>query len=239
MLLSDDKIKALRQRWENQEERLQKIADAVMKGEDWTVHLQGLPHLNDLETQPGDKYPRDLRGASLSHYLQPTLSIVPASREDAPNIAYIIREAMLNNTPLRGKSPFPVSTLSADDVSAAMERGSRFFIAMQLGDVIGAVQIDSGNDLKHITNNEQYYEISNVSTLPACRNQGVGGGVFEEAEKFVTKEAKHNWILIRIVAELGLEHYCQRLGYVKKEVYQRQPVKGSPAFMEIIMTKKL
>lgn len=239
MLLSDDKIKALRQRWDNQEGRLEKIADSIMKGEDWTVHLDGLPHLNDLETLPGDKHPRDLRGANLSQYLQPTLSIVPATPDDAANIAYILREAMLNNTPLHGKTPFPVPNLSPDDITATMEKGSRFFIAMQLGDVIGAVQVDSNSELKHITNNEPYYEISKVSTLPACRNQGIGGGVFEEAEKFVTNERKHKWILIKIIAELGLEKYCQRQGYISKEVYQRSPVKGSPAVMEIIMVKKL
>jgi hypothetical protein len=127
MLLSDDKIKALVSRWENQEERLQKIADSVVKGEDWTIHLEGLPYLNDLETLPGDKYPRDLRGANLRRYFQPKPSIVPASSDDAPNISYIIREAMLNNTPLRGYSPFPVPNLTADDVAMAMERGSRFF----------------------------------------------------------------------------------------------------------------
>jgi predicted N-acetyltransferase YhbS len=239
MLLSDDKIKALRQRWENQEERLQKIADSVMKGEDWTVHLEGLPYLNDLETLPGEKFPRDLRGANLRRYFQPKPSIVPANPDDAPNISYIIREAMLNNTPLRGCSPFPVPNLTADDVAMAMERGSRFFMAMQLGKVIGAVQVDSGNELKHNTNNEPYYEITNVSTLPSYRHQGIGGGIIRETENFLRQEGKHKWILIKIIAELGFEDYYQRLGFTIKEVYQKQQVKGSPAFMEIIMTKKL
>jgi predicted N-acetyltransferase YhbS len=239
MLLSDDKIKALRQRWENQQERLQKIADAVMKGEDWTVHLEGMPHLNDLETIPGDKYPRDLRGANLRRYFQPTPTIIPASPEDAPNIAYIIREALLNNTPLRGKTPFPVPNLSADDIGMAMQRGSRFFMAMQLGKVIGAVQLDSGNELKHNTNNEPYYEITNISTLPAYRHQGIGGGIIQETEKFIAQDGKHKWILMRVIAELGFEDYYQRWGYVKKEVYQKQQPKGAPAFMEIVLVKKL
>ncbi len=239
MLLSDDKIKALVSRWENQEQRLRKIADAIMKGEDWTAHLEGLPYLNELETLPGDKYPRDLRGANLRRHLQPTLSIVPATPDDASNISYIVREAMLNNTPLRGKSPFPVAPLSPDDITAAMEKGSRYYIALQLGEVIGAVQVDSGSELKHNTNNEVYYEISNISTLPACRNQGVGGDVFDEAEKFVRQEGKHKWVLIRIIGELGFENYYQRLGYVRKEVYGRKPTKSSPAFMEVVMAKKL
>jgi predicted N-acetyltransferase YhbS len=238
MLLSDEKIKALQQRWENQSDRLRKIADAITKDEDWTVHLEGLPHINDLEKAPGDKYPRDLRGANLRRYLQPTTTIIQASPEDAPNLAYIIREAMENDTPLRGKSPFPTPTLSAADVSAAIERGSRFFMAMQSDSVIGAVQIDTGTEYKHNTNNEQYYEISNVSMLPGHRHQGIGGSIITEAEKVVRKEAKHKWILIRVIAELGFEEYYQRLGYAKKEVYMRQP-KGAPAFMEIILTKKI
>lgn len=239
MLLSDEKINLLKQRWEHQPERLQNIADAIMKNEDWTVHLEGLPFLNELETLPGDKYPRDLRGANLRRYLQPRTTIVPATTEDAPNIAYIIREALTNNTPLRGKTPFPVPNLSADDIGMAMERGSRFFMAMQLGKVIGAVQLDSGSEYKHNTNNEPYYEITNISTLPAYRHQGIGGAIIRETEKFAIQEGKHRWVLMRIIAELGFEEYYMRWGYIRKEVYQKQQPKGSAAFMECILVKKI
>jgi predicted N-acetyltransferase YhbS len=239
MLLSDEKIKALQQRWENQSDRVQKIADSIIKGEDWTVFLEGLPYLDELEKLPNEKYPRDLRGVNLRRYLQATTTIEPACTEDAPNLAYIIREAMENDTPLRGKSPFPSPNLSADDISMAMERGSRYFMAMQVNKVIGAVQIDSASEYKHNTNNEPYYEISNVSMLPAYRHQGIGGAIIAEAEKFIRKEAKHKWILIRIIAELGFEDYYKRLGYARKEVYTRQQPKGAPAYMEIILTKKL
>ena len=239
MLLSNDKLKTLQQRWENQQDRLQKIADALMQEEDWTIHLAGLPYLNELETLPGDKYPRDLRGVNLRRYLQPATTIVPASPEDAPNIAYIIREAMLNNTPLRGKSPFVVPNLTGDDIGMAMQRGSRYFLAMQLGKVIGAVQLDSGSDYKQNTNNEPYYEIANISTLPAYRHQGIGGAIIRETEKFAIQEGKHKWILMRIIAELGFEDYYVRWGYVRKEVYMRQQPKGAPAYMEIILVKKI
>jgi predicted N-acetyltransferase YhbS len=239
ILLSEQKIKALQQRWENQSDRIQKIADSIIKGEDWTVHLEGLPNLDELEKLPNEKYPRDLRGVNLRRYLQATTTIEPAESEDAPNIAYIIREAMENDTPLRGKSPFPTPNLSAEDITMAIERGCRFFMAMQVNKVIGAVQIDSASEYKHNTNNEPYYEISNVSMLPAYRHQGIGGAIIAEAEKFIKNEAKHKWILIRVIAELGFEEYYTRLGYARKEVYVRQQRKGAPAFMEIIMTKKL
>lgn len=239
MLLSDDKIKALQKRWENQTERLQKIADSIVLGEDWTVHLEGLPYLNELETLPSDKYPRDLRGANLRRYLQATTAIEPANPDDAPNIAYIVREAMLNDTPLRGISPFPIPNLAAEDIGMAMERGSRFFMAIQLGKVIGAIQLDSGEELKHNTDNELYYEITNLSTLPAYRHQGIGGAIIRETEKFARKEAKHRWMLMRIIAELGFESYYKRTGYTCKEVYQKQSPKGAPAYMECIMVKKL
>ena len=239
MQLSEEKIKLLEERWEGQSERLNKIADAVMKGEDWTVHLKGLPYIDELETIHGDKYPRDLRGANLRRYFQPTTRIEPATLEDAPNIAYIIKEAMLNDTPLRGKSPFPVPPLSADDIGLRMERGSRFFMAIQLEKVIGALQLDINTEYKHCTGNGPYYEITNLSTLPAYRHQGVGGAIIRDTEKFAKKEGKHQWMLMRIISELGFRPYYERTGYTCKEVYQRLHPLGAPAFLECVMVKKL
>jgi predicted N-acetyltransferase YhbS len=239
MLLSDEKIKQLEDRWEGQAERLNKIADAIVQGDDWTVHLEGLPFIEEIEMIHGDKYPRDLRGANLRRYLQPTTLIEPATLEDTPNIAYIIKEAMLNDTPLRGVSPFPVARLSADDIGLAMEQGSRFFMAMQLQKVIGTLQLDSGLDLKHCTEDEPYYEITNICTLPAYRHQGVGGAIIRETEKFARNEAKHGWVLMRIISELGFEPYYERIGYKRKEVYQRRHPLGSPAYLECVMVKQL
>jgi predicted N-acetyltransferase YhbS len=239
MLLSDDKIRQLAERWEGQTERLNKIADSIVKGEDWTVHLEGLPYLDDIEVVSGDKFPRDLRGANLRRYLQPTTLIEPATPEDAPNIAYIIREAMLNDTPLRGVSPFPVPPLNAEDIGMAMERGSRFFMAMQMQKVIGALKLDSNLEFKHCTDDQPYYEVTNISTLPAYRHQGVGGAIIRETEKFARQEGKHEWMLMRIIAELGFESYYARIGYERKEVYERNHPKGSPAYLECVMVKKL
>lgn len=239
MQISEEKIRLLVERWEGQNERLNKIADSVMKGEDWTVHLDGLPYLDELEIIHGDKYPRDLRGANLRRYFQPTTKIEPATPEDTPNIAYIIKEAMLNDTPLRGISPFPVPRLNTEDIGLKMERGSRFFMAIQLRKVIGALQLDINTQFKHCTDDAPYYEITNLCTLPAYRHQGVGGAIIRETEKFAKSEGKHGWILMRIITELGFKPYYERAGYTCKEVYQRLHPLGAPAYLESVMVKKL
>jgi ribosomal protein S18 acetylase RimI-like enzyme len=239
MLLDKKKIEALQRRWEGQEARLQKIADAIMKGEDWTVYLDGLPYLDEVPKLDGDKYPRDLRGTNLRRYLMPTTTMEPASISDIANIAYIMRESNRNNTPLRGISPFPLPLINADDIGLMMEKGSRFFMALQLGKVIGIVQMDSANEFKHLTEDKPYYELSNLSVLPAYRHLGVARSVLHEFEKFASTEGKHGHILLRTVLEHGLVNYWERGGYSLCEIYQRQHPKGSPAYMEAVMTKKV
>jgi predicted N-acetyltransferase YhbS len=239
MLVTDEKIEVLQKRWEGQTERLNKIADAIIRGKDWTVHLKGLPLIDELETIHGDKFPRDLRGANLRRYLQPTTIIEPATSEDAPNIAYIIKEAMLNDTPLRGVSPFPVPHLNAEDIGLSMEHGSRYFMAMQMDKVIGTVQLDSNLELKHCTDDQPYYEITNLCTLPAYRHQGVGGAIIRETENFAREEGEHEWMLMRIIAELGFEPYYERIGYRRKEMNQRNHPLGAPAYLESVIVKKL
>jgi ribosomal protein S18 acetylase RimI-like enzyme len=239
MLLDEKKIESLQKRWEGQENRLQNIADAIMNGEDWTAFLDGLPFLDEIPRLDCDKNPRDLRGTNLRHYLIPTTAMEPATISDVANIAYIMREANRNNTPLRGISPFPLPVINADDIGLLMEKGSRFFMALQLGKVIGIVQMDSANEYKHLTGDRPYYELSNLSVLPAYRHLGVARSVLREFEKFARSENKHDHILLRTVMEHGLVSYWQRGGYSLCEVYQRQHPKGAPAYMEAIMTKKI
>jgi ribosomal protein S18 acetylase RimI-like enzyme len=239
MLLDRKKIDALQKRWEGQESRLQKVADAIMKGEDWTAFLDGLPYLDEVPKLDCDKNPRDLRGANLRRYLMPTTTLEPATVADIAGIAYIMRESNRNNTPLRGVSPFPLPLINADDIGLMMEKGSRFFLALQLGKVIGIVQMDSASELKHLAEEKPYYEISNLSVLPAYRHLGVARSVLHEFEKFARAEAKHGFILLRTVMEHGLLSYWERAGYHLCEVYQKQQPKGAPAFMEAIMTKKI
>jgi ribosomal protein S18 acetylase RimI-like enzyme len=239
MLLDRKKIEALQKRWEGQDDRLQKIADSIMKGEDWTAHLKGIPYLDELQKLDGDSCPRDLRGANLRRYLMPTTVMEPAAVSDTPNIAYIMRESNRNNTPLRGISPFPLPLVNADDIGLMMEKGSRFFMALQMGKVIGIVQMDSASEFKHLAEDKAYYEISNLSVLPAYRHLGVARAVLQEFVKFAANEGKHAFILLRTVVEHGLVNYWERGGFTLCEVYQRQHPKGAPAFMEAIMTKKI
>jgi len=239
MLLDKKKIESLQKRWEGQDSRLQKIADAIMKGEDWTMFLDGLPYTNEVQKLDGDSNPRDLRGANLRRYLMPTTTMEPATISDVANIAYIMRESNRNNTPLRGISPFPLPMINADDIGLMMEKGSRFFVALQMGKVIGIVQMDSGSEFKHLTGDKPYYELSNLSVLPAYRHLGVARSVLHEFEKFARDEGKHQYILLRTVVEHGLVNYWERGGYSLCEVYQRQHPKGAPAYMEAILTKKL
>jgi ribosomal protein S18 acetylase RimI-like enzyme len=239
MLLDKKKTEALQRRWEGQESRLQKIADSIMKGEDWTVHLDGIPHLEEIPKLDCDKFPRDLRGANLRRHLMPTTTIEPASISDVANIAYIMRESYRNNTPLRGISPFPLPVINADDIGLMMEKGSRFFMGLQMGKVIGIAQLDSCNEFKHLTQEKPYYELSNLSVLPAYRHLGVARSVLVEIEKFARQESKHAFILLRTVMEHGLVSYWERSGYTLCEVYQMQQPKGAPAYIEAIMTKKI
>jgi len=239
MLLDKKKIEALQKRWDGQEHRLQRIADAIMKGEDWTVHLDGMPFLEELPLLDGDKHPRDMRGANLRRYLMPTTTMIPAAIGDVANIAYIMREANRNNTPLRGLSPFPLPVITADDIGLMMEKGSRFFVALQLGKVIGIVQLDSASEFKHLTEDKPYYELSNLSVLAAYRHLGVARSVLYGTEKFAKDEARHQYILLRTVMEHGLVNYWERGRYILREVYQRQHPKGAPAYMEAVMTKKI
>ena len=239
MLLDKKMIKDLQKRWEGQEERLQKIADSIIMGEDWTVHLDGLPYVDEVMKLDGDKHPRDLRGANLRRYLMPTTVMEPADQDDLPNIAYIMREAHRNNTPLRGISPFPVPEVNVEDIGLMMEKGNRFFAALQSDKMIGIVQVNTGNQFKHLTEDKPYYELSDLSVLPAYRHLGVARSVLVEIEKFARKEHRHDFILLRTTMEHGLVNYWERAGYELREVYQKQQPKGAPAYMEGIMTKRI
>ncbi len=239
MFLDKNSIERLQKRWDGQEERLQKIADSMVLGEDWTAHLEGLPYVDEIQKLDGDKYPRDLRGVNMRRYLMPTTTVEPATLDDVANIAYIMREAHRNNTPLRGISPFPIPHINGEDIGLMMERGSRFFVALQIGKMIGIFQMDSKSDLKHLTKENPYYELSNLSVLPAYRHLGVARAVLKEFEKFARSEGKHAYILLRTIMEHGLVSYWERGGYELREVYQNQHPKGAPAYMEAVMVKKI
>jgi ribosomal protein S18 acetylase RimI-like enzyme len=105
--------------------------------------------------------------------------------------------------------------------------------------VIGIVQMDSASEFKHLTEDKAYYELSNLSVLPAYRHLGVARSVLQEFVKFACNEGKHPYILLRTVMEHGLVNYWERGGFALREVYQRQHPKGAPAFVEAIMARKI
>ena len=95
-----EKLRALADRWTGQEARLQRIAEAVLLGEDWTPHLRGLPLVEEVPPRDGEAYGRDLRGANLKRFLHPAVEVLRAGERDAALIAAVSLEAMRNNTPL-------------------------------------------------------------------------------------------------------------------------------------------
>ena len=60
---SPRKVEDLQLRWEGQEHRLEAVARDLRAGRDWTVHLQGLPYVEEVPPLPGEACGRDLRGS--------------------------------------------------------------------------------------------------------------------------------------------------------------------------------
>ena len=51
---SPTKVETLRARWVGQEARLKAIAQAMLAGADWTVHLAGLPLVEEIPPREGE-----------------------------------------------------------------------------------------------------------------------------------------------------------------------------------------
>jgi hypothetical protein len=50
--------------------------------------------------------------------------------------------------------------------------------------------VDIGDQLKHNTNNESYYEITNVTLCRLTAIRDIGGGIIRETEKFLRQEGE-------------------------------------------------
>ena len=122
------------------EARLRAIAQGILDGSDWTVHLAGLPYVEEVPPLQGEALGRDLRGADLRRWLAPVAGIRVAGEEDAALIAGIGLESLTNNTPLDGVTPFPVAHENANDIAVAMRRGEHFLIARAAGQAVGVVR---------------------------------------------------------------------------------------------------
>ena len=84
-----EKLRALADRWQGQDARLQRIAEALLAGEDWTRHLRGLPYIDEVPPRDGEAYGRDLRGADLRRHLHPRVEVTRACERDAALVAAV------------------------------------------------------------------------------------------------------------------------------------------------------
>lgn len=234
---TSSRIEALRRRWVGQEARLRAIAQGILDGSDWTVHLAGLPYVEEVPPLAGEALGRDLRGADLRRWLAPVAGIRAAGEEDAALIAGISLEGLTNNTPLDGMTPFPVAHESASDIAVAMRRGDRFLLARAAGQAVGVVRWSPASEFKDLTGGKPYVEISGLAVRPCARRQGVGLTLLAAAEAQASA-AGFDTVLLRTTMELGLVPWYERAGYVVTLVRQLTCPEG-PTILDVVMTRRL
>jgi GNAT superfamily N-acetyltransferase len=234
---SQEKLRALADRWIGQEVRLQRIAASILLGEDWTQHLRGLPYLDEIPPREGEAYGRDLRGADLRRHLHPKVEVTRATERDAALVASVTREAMRNNTALPDASPFPADVESAEGVALALRRGDRFLLARVGRGVVGCVRWAVKSEFADLADGRPYGEISGLAVCPSHRRVGIGGTLVASAEWDVAGEG-HDWALLRTTVELGLVPWYERLGYLARRVRQLT-YPEAPTFLDCVMTKRL
>lgn len=234
---SAEKIRLLEQRWNGQETRLQRIAEDVLSGEDWTRHLRGLPLVEEIPPREGEAYGRDLRGADLRRWLHPKVEVMRAAEMDAALIASVSLEALRNNTPLPDASPFPADTESAEGVALAMRRGDRFLLGRLKKQVVGAVRWAVRREFSDLCDNSPYGEVSGLAVTPSHRRVGIGNTLLASAEWDVAGEGI-DWALLRTPMEVGLLPYYEARGYRLRSVRQLT-YPGAPTFLDAVMTKRL
>lgn len=234
---SPAKIQNLIARWKGQEERLEQVAAAMLAGEDWTAHLRGLPLVEEVPPLRGEAYGRDLRGADLRRFLRPPLEIREASEQAAAVVAGITLEAMQNNTPLPGISPFPADLESAELTAVAIRRGETFLLARAHGRPVGVVRVARRVEFRHLTDGTDYAEISGLAVLPDYRRQGIGGRLLQAAEAHA-RLAGFGWCLLRTTHEVGLVPYYEARGYAAVQTRQFNYA-DSPTFLDVVLAKSL
>lgn len=235
--LSPTRLKALQERWIGQEDRLRRIAQSLLAGEDWTEHLRGLPHVHEVPPRGGEALGRDLRGADLSRHLLPLVDIRPATVAEAAIVAGVTLEAMRNNTPLPDVSPFPAEFEGAEQMAVAIRRGEVFLLARCGPKPVGVVRLAERREFDDLTGNRPYAELSGLAVDPAWRKLGIGGRLLGAAEAFARDDG-HATALLRTTLELGLVPYYQRRGYAIGRMRQ-MTYAGAPMFIDVVMTKRL
>jgi ribosomal protein S18 acetylase RimI-like enzyme len=234
---SPEKLRALAERWEGQEARLQRIAAGLLSGEDWTAHLRGLPFVEEVPPREGEAYGRDLRGADLRRWLHPKVEIDRAIEKDAALVASVSLEAARNNTPLPDASPFPADIESAEAIALAMRRGDRFLLARMGKRVVGVVRWAKRREFSDLCEGRPYGEISSLAVAVSHRRVGIGGTLLASAEWDVAA-AGHDFALLRTTVELGLVPWYEARGYALRCVRQTT-YPEAPTFLDAVMTRRL
>jgi len=231
------KVRALERRWEGEEHRLQAIARDLRAGRDWTVHLRGLPFVQEVPPHEGEALGRDLRGADLRQWLHPEMDVRLAQETEAPLVAAISLEALRNNTPLPDVSPFPVEVEGAGEIALAIRRGERFFLARSDGDPVGVVRCVRRQEFCDHTGREPYLEISGLAVLWRWRRHGIGARLIEEAERLAVEDGVA-FTLLRTTREIGLVPWYEAHGYETKLVRQLA-YPDAPTCLDVVLAKKM
>lgn len=234
---SPEKLRALAERWQGQEARLQRIAEAILAGEDWTLHLRGLPLVEEVPPREGEAYGRDLRGADLRRHLHPRVEVCRAGEKDAALVAAVSLEAQRNNTPLPDASPFPADVEPADAIALAMRRGEHFLLARVGRQVVGAVRWAPKREFADLCDERDYADVSGLAVLPSHRRVGIGSTLLASAEWDVAAEGL-DWALLRTATEVGLVPYYEARGYALRRVRQ-MTWPDAPTHLDAVMTKRL
>lgn len=230
-------VRALELRWEGQEARLRRIAKDLRAGRDWTIHLAGLPFVDEVPPLPGELMGRDLRGADLGRWLRPEVEISVADEDEAPRVAAISLEALRNNTPLPDVSPFPVEVEGADEVALAIRRDERFLLARCDREPVGVVRCTRHLGSHEHTSREPYLEISGLAVLARWRRGGIGTRLLDAAEAMAAEEGlKH--VLLNTMREIGLVPWYESKGYGVKHVRQLT-YPEAPTYLDVLMAKPI
>lgn len=232
-----EKLRALAERWQGQDARLQRIAESLLAGEDWTRHLRGLPYIDEVPPRDGEAYGRDLRGADLRRHLHPRVEVTRAGERDAALVAAVTLEAQRNNTPLPDVSPFPTDVEPADGIALAMRRGEHFLLARIGRHVVGTIRWTSKREFADLCDERDYADISGLAVVPTHRRVGIGSTLLASAEWDVAAEGL-DWALLRTATEVGLVPFYEARGYTLRRVRQMTYAEA-PTYLDGVMTKRL
>ncbi|MCA9315648.1 MAG: GNAT family N-acetyltransferase [Planctomycetes bacterium] len=227
------KVEALRQRWRGQGWRLRAIADDLVRGGDWTRHLQGLPYVEEVAPLPGERVGRDLRGADLAQALRPEVAVLQAGLPDVASIARVLHSAHVGRGPLGAAVPIGSPPEDIGALEAAIRRGDVFLLVALAGRTAGVVRVLPAAGARAADAGE----IADLAVRPRFQGLGVGSRLLAEAEATLT-----SWGLVhatlRAIPEAGRVAWYERRGYRVTRLVQRQP-RGGAAHLEAQLEKTI